>query len=400
MKTVDEPVRPPSVVHISAFGSPYSGNFIASLRTLDGALRSQGWRLAYVLPNSASQWPWFAELSAAGARIHVISGRRNLLATALSLVRIARRDNGLILHTHFSSFDVSASAARFLLKLMGHDVRVVWHYHSPYGPDTSLRRRTKDFVKLRIFGAGAYALAVTELIRDEIVHRGFNARHADWLLNGVDLRRPASPGNPREEVRQELGVTPTTTAALLFGWDPFRKGVDVAVDAVRKLTSSGREVVLLVVGEQATREFILQHCGGSIPEFVRLAPPRECVADLYGAADVFLSVGRAEGMTYSLGEAMAASLPVIVSDIPGQGWMRGSQGPLFVPSGDADAVVTAVEKLIRMPASERDVLCRANREVSGNISVERWAVRLCDFYQRVLRAESVAGADGVTARVR
>jgi glycosyltransferase involved in cell wall biosynthesis len=354
----------------------------------------------YVLPDFASHWPWFDELRAAGARIHVIPGRRNRLATALSLVRIAQRDNGLILHTHFSSFDISASAARFLLKLMGHDVRVVWHYHSYFGPETSLRRRAKDFLKLRVFGAGAYALAVTEWLRDDIVRRGFDARHAGWLLNGVDLRRPAAPRNPREEVRQELGVAPPTTAVLMFGWTPFQKAVDVAVDAVRKLNSAGREVVLLVVGEQATQEFILRHSGGSIPRFVRLVPPRECVADLYGAADIFLSVGRDEGMPYSVGEAMAAGLPAIVSEIPGHDWTRSSQGTFFVPRGDADAVSTAVEKLIRIPPHERDLLGRANREASRNVSVERWAVRVCDFYQRVLTAEAVAGVDRVAARAR
>ena len=166
--------------------------------------------------------------------------------------------------------------------------------------------------------------------------------------------------------------------------------MDVAVDAVRKLASDGRDIALVVVGEAPTRDFLLTHCGGSIPEFVKLVAPRECVADLYSAADIFLSISRTEGMTYSVGEAMAASLPVIVSDIPGQDWMRGGDGVVRVSCGDVDAVAAAVENLLRMPAEELDKRRMANREASAEISIQRWAERVREFYERVVSGAEVS----------
>ena len=386
-----------TIMQVSPFSSPYSGNFIASLNALQETVEAQGWRLVHVLPESAQNWPWFDSLRAS-ARVRLVKGHRRRLKTALRLARIAREENAAIVHTHFTDFDLSASLARLLLKLMGREVGLVWHYHSPRAPRASAIERLKDFAKLRVFGAGAYVLAVNEEIKDDLVSRGFDARRAGYLFNGIDLGRPVAAPGARDGARASLGIGPRTTAVLLFGWDPYRKGVDVALEAVRQLASAGSDVALVVVGEERTRSFILERCDGTVPSFVTLLPPRESVADLYAAADAFLSIGRVEGMTYSVGEAMAASLPVVATDIPGQEWMRGSEGVVSVPAGDSSALAEALETLIGLSAADNERLGRANRAASKMVSIQRWSERLLDFYGRVLGRADAMGGDTRWAR--
>ena len=59
------------------------------------------------------------------------------------------------------------------------------------------------------------------------------------------------------------------------------------------------------------------------------------VADYFRAADIFVSASQAEGMPNAVLEALAASLPVILSDIPAHREVLGNcpeAGWLFAPS--------------------------------------------------------------------
>ena len=106
----------------------------------------------------------------------------------------------------------------------------------------------------------------------------------------------------------------------------------------------------------------------------------------YHWADVYISPSHVDGSSVSLMEALASSLPCLVSDIPAnQEWVtEGENGWLF-RDGDADALAAKILKAV----SERDALPGIGRAARA-VAEERadWtknSAKLMQTYQRVLQ---------------
>ena len=83
---------------------------------------------------------------------------------------------------------------------------------------------------------------------------------------------------------------------LLFGWEPLRKGIDVACDMAETLAGEGCDIVLGAVGTEELRQYAEARAAGRSLPWLRLLAPQENVADLYQAAAAFLSPSRSEGL--------------------------------------------------------------------------------------------------------
>ncbi len=157
------------------------------------------------------------------------------------------------------------------------------------------------------------------------------------------------------------------------------------MDAVEYLVTSGRQVVLGIVGTEALREFVVRRNGNEPVPWLRVLDPTDDVAALYQAASVFLSASRSEGFPYSVCEAMANNLPTVVSDLPGVAWARNTPGAAFFPVGNSRALAAAICDVLAWTDEDRSRRVRADsRYVSDNHSVESWADNICDLYEEML----------------
>jgi rhamnosyl/mannosyltransferase len=123
----------------------------------------------------------------------------------------------------------------------------------------------------------------------------------------------------------------------------------------------------------------------------------------YVAADVFClaSTVRAEAFGVVLLEAMAMSKPLVTTDIPGSGvpWINvaGVTG-LTVPVGDAAALATALELLLRNKDLAQRMGAEARQRFLEHFTAQRMVARTVDLYQRLLasphRADPFATRSG------
>jgi glycosyltransferase involved in cell wall biosynthesis len=80
-----------------------------------------------------------------------------------------------------------------------------------------------------------------------------------------------------------------------------------------------------------------------IAELVSFLGDRDDVGDLLSRADVFALISRSEGLPLSMLEAMAAGLPLIVSEVGGIPEVaRELRGARLVPAGDVTGVASAI----------------------------------------------------------
>ena len=183
------------------------------------------------------------------------------------------------------------------------------------------------------------ALAVSSAIRDQLLRRGVKPEKIQVIRNFVELDRFARPDETvRAAYRQELGLQPDEIAVLNVGrFMPQQAQSDflkIAARAVREQPSL--RFFLLGEGElKADLEREVSELG--LQNRVTFLPFRKDTEKIYGAADILLHTAHWDPLANVLLEGMAASLPVIATEVDGTAEviLDGRTGRLF-PKGDID----------------------------------------------------------------
>ncbi|MGH9575397.1 MAG: glycosyltransferase family 4 protein [Candidatus Acidiferrales bacterium] len=153
-----------------------------------------------------------------------------------------------------------------------------------------------------------------------------------------------------------------------------RAGTFLLLDSLQKLANAGRDVRLLLIGycdgaggERQLRNHIAQR-GLTENVEIRGRIPHEEMAAALGEARIGVSP-LADTPKFRLNipvkifEYWACGLPVIASDLPpSRPFMRGSDGGLCFPAGDANALGRAIAKLLDDP-EEASAMGRRGREI-------------------------------------
>ena len=156
-----------------------------------------------------------------------------------------------------------------------------------------------------------------------------------------------------------------------------RKSVQIALHA---LASLPEEFLLTVVGDGSERESLISLASTLGLEkrvhFVGHIPPEQ-VSNWLAKADILVMTSRSEGRPNAVLEAMAASLPVVASDIPGHRELITSEinGKLF-PVGNSDALVHCLlplkDPVLRQQFGEASRHSIFERDLSWESTAERY----------------------------
>lgn len=282
-----------------------------------------------------------------------------------------------------------ACLLRTLAALRDEDFDVV-HLHEPFCPGPTLTSlafaRTPlvgtfhraglgaSYVLLRpVIVRMARRLAVRVAVSEDARRTAADALEGDYLVlhNGIELERFA-----------KATPWPTTGPTVLFvGRHEPRKGLGVLIDAMAAI---GPEVRLWVAGEGSETAALRARTAGDprIEWLGRLADAE--VASRMRGADVLCAPSlHGESFGVVLLEGMAASTPVVASDLPGY---RNVAVPgthaLLVPPGDAAALAAAVRRVLTDTALADD-LVEAGDARAAELSMERLAERYIELYERV-----------------
>lgn len=118
--------------------------------------------------------------------------------------------------------------------------------------------------------------------------------------------------------REKNGISPEQYLLLQVGSDFTRKGVDRSIEALAALPEALRnKAVLFVVGQDKYGRFEALAEKRGVKQNVRFFSGRSDVAELMAAADVLVHPAYQEAAGIVLLEAIAAGLPVIVTQVCG-----------------------------------------------------------------------------------
>ena len=113
---------------------------------------------------------------------------------------------------------------------------------------------------------------------------------------------------------------------------------------------------------------------------------RQQVSALLSDADIFLLVSAWEGLPGSVMEAMAASLPVVGTDVNGinELVLHGETG-LLAPAGDSDAIAKALKLLLEDRALRLEMGRKGRIRIEQEFDLKRTTRKLEEFYSRIAR---------------
>jgi phosphatidylinositol alpha-mannosyltransferase len=196
--------------------------------------------------------------------------------------------------------------------------------------------------------------------------------HYELVFNGIDVARFAkAPPYPTE------GPT-----IVFIGRHEPRKGLTVLIDAMADL---GPDVRLWVAGDgPQTAKLVAETADDPRISWIGRISDDELASRLKGADVLCAPSLHGESFGVVLLEAMAASTPIVASDLPGyHNVARPDVEALLVTPGDTAALAAGLRTaLARGPVIERLVIageCRAAR-----FSMERLAERYLELYYRLL----------------
>ena len=228
------------------------------------------------------------------------------------------------------------------------------------------------------------------------------AEHFAIKIGNVGIPPTPSPqggGESRAALRTRLGIAPDELVLIkVANLIPY-KGHQDLIDALGRIKDrlpAGWR--LLIVGRDDGIGDALRRRSselGLASNLIWLGERRD-VAELYAASDIGLLCSHEEGFANAILEGMAAALPMVVTDVGGNGEavLDGVTG-LVVPARDPDALARAILSLA-LDAGQRRAFGDASRaRVVAEFSLERMAGAYAELYAALLAGKALPiGRDG------
>jgi glycosyltransferase involved in cell wall biosynthesis len=199
----------------------------------------------------------------------------------------------------------------------------------------------------------------------------------------TDVNEVASKAGHREAIRAELGLKPTDLVVVYIAEFILRKNHIQLIEAVEQLKNPDLKCILLGDGVilQLMKDAV--HHKKMDANFIFLGYRRNAT-ELIHAADISMLLSFHEGLPVCLLESLAASKPIIATQIRGNiELVEECVNGFLVPFGDVDATVTALNWCLE----HKDQLDRMGAEsfrkaAQFDISLSEKAMR--EVYQRLL----------------
>lgn len=207
---------------------------------------------------------------------------------------------------------------------------------------------------------------------------GFPADRLEVAYNGIDLGTPPTD-EEREAARRALGLAVDRfVVGTVARLDPV-KDLGTLIEAFETVAHETPGTTLLIVGEGPERTRLEEIVRTrNLSASVLFSGHRADVRELLPGLDVYANSSLTEGVSLTIVEAMAASLPVVATRVGGNPEVveEGRTGAL-VPPRDPEALALAIGSL--RADGER---CRAWGAAGRRLAEERFGLdRMLDLYQ-------------------
>jgi glycosyltransferase involved in cell wall biosynthesis len=292
---------------------------------------------------------------------------------ALELRRFLKRERIVVVQTFFESSDLWAG----LVAKMTSDAKLIWSRR-----DMGILRGRKHHIAYRLMsGTPDAVFAVSEQVRQHCI--SVDRIPSDRVLtiyNGLDVADWNVTG-------RDKGAGKFLVATL--GNIRRVKGHDVFIRAAASVVKEFPNVSFTVAGEILEADYFkelqdLVRDLGLTDHFTFVSGVSN-IREYLSAAEIFVLPSRSEGFSNAIIEAMAASLPVVATDVGGnaEAVQNGVSG-YIVPSEDVAALSGAILRLLHDPSQATEMGIAGRKLVVEKFTSDAMMKQITEVYARLL----------------
>ena len=361
------------ILHLISSGGMYGAE--AVILNLSRTLNQQGHTsLLGIFSNSTNPNLQLHDLAQQeGIESHLISCRGQLDRTVPATIRsLAATTAADLIHAHGYKADVYAYIA-----MRNTNTPLVSTCHTWY--DDNRLVWLYGVIDRRVLRRYAAVIAVSDDVRQRLLHAVVPTNHIHFIRNGIDLR-PFTNATPS---LRHLAAP----EGLLIGWVgrlTRDKGPDLFLQAIAQLRPTFPTARYIMVGEGPFRpecERLITSL--ALTDIVHLLGQRSDMPAVYASCDLLVSSSRLEGLPMAILEGMASTLPWVapqVGAIPLA--IHDGQNGILIPSENVEILATSMARLMQSPEERASMGAAARRLTESEFSAER----MSEDYLRVYTA--------------
>ncbi len=278
-------------------------------------------------------------------------------------------------------------AATLAASLSKHSPAVIWNVrHSLY--DLGYERfMTRQVIRLNrlLSSRPATILYNSKVSRGQHEAFGFAVEPGQVIPNGIDIERFECSELLRKKIRAELTIPEQAQVVGHVARFHPMKDHSLFLRAAVEIARRNENAHFVLSGRNVTLEN--RELGSLIPDSCynrfHLLGERADIPALMAAMDILSSSSYGEGFPNVIGEAMATSLPCVVTDVGDSGFIVGEHG-VVVPPKDQVALVTGIEKLLSLPEDELQALgAQGRKRIEDNFSLTAIVHQYAELYEKI-----------------
>jgi glycosyltransferase involved in cell wall biosynthesis len=286
------------------------------------------------------------------------------ISVVIRLATLWKKNRFDIIHTHLFTADLWGRLAGLLFR-----IPIVSTSHTTRDPNIGPLGGWLDRI---LDSKNSAVICVSEAVRRyRIEEAGFDPNKLHLIENGIDLDRFWKTA-PREEMEARLGLPSGRRWAVIVGRLVPLKGHRFLIEALSLLAKDLHDLGLLIAGdgeEEAALQAKTEALG--LSDRVVFLGLRRDIPDILGISEVLVLPSSREGLPIVLLEAMAASLPVVVTPVGGipEVVVDGKTG--FFVTQEPGSIASALRRLYENPA-----LAKAMGSTARRLIEERYDIRM------------------------
>jgi len=229
-------------------------------------------------------------------------------------------------------------------------------------------------------------IAISHSIEESLLNEGVPQDKISIVHHGIDFDRYSSG---KSILREELSLPEDAYMIGVVSRLVEAKGIEYVLEAMPMILKDKPTAHLIIVGTGPYEQHLKKLTADlEIQDHVHFIGFRKDIPDLLHSFQCFVSASLSEGLGLNVLEAMAASVPVVVSGVGGiLDFTEDEVNGLLIPLRSSTDIAIKILTLMQDDDLSRQLVHNAVERVKTHFSLDSMGKKTADVYQKLIDKE-------------